>query len=406
MRLCPACGNQYPDDANFCPMDASRLIAAGEAAPSAPAAADSRRTAETTTPLLGRYSPFGSSVATPTGVVWEAEDVTQGGRVRCKIVPQNVLPSATWIERAIRELKQLGKVTTPRLHKILDQGRSEGGELVVVQEAMDAPALDEIVRRSGPLSPPRALRLVQQIGEALIEAQKVGVIHRDVAPHNVFVADGDEVKVSDFALAQPVNDKVYGTPQFLSPEQAEGKVPDQRSNIYSLAALMFYAVTGEAPFAGDVATQLQQHLTAAPPSASGRRPGLPEALDKVLQRALDKSPSKRHLTLKQLLTELEQACAGVVDTTPKAARGKREPAATMLGIPSPFTQGPQSTPSAKTAVMSTAAAEQIAKNPAEDPAVLAAKAKAAEAQRQAEAAKAADAQRQAQVARIDGAALV
>ena len=130
MQLCPACGNQYPDDANFCPMDATRLIVAGDSKAAEPASGP--RTMETATPLLGRYAPFGASHGSGTGVVWEAEDVTAGGRVRCKIVAQTVLPSATWIERALRELKQLSKVATPRLHKILDQGRSEGGELVIV----------------------------------------------------------------------------------------------------------------------------------------------------------------------------------------------------------------------------------------------------------------------------------
>ena len=100
----------------------------------------------------------------------------------------------------------------------------------------------------GALSPPRALALVQQIAEALIEAQKLGVIHRDVAPQNVLVGDGDQVRVTDFTLAAPINDKVFGSAGYISPEQAEGKVPDQRSSIYDSLATLQNNLKGEKRF--------------------------------------------------------------------------------------------------------------------------------------------------------------
>jgi serine/threonine-protein kinase len=152
-------------------------------------------------------------------------------------------------DRALRELKQLGKVTSERIVHIIDQGRAADGRVYVATERLDgAISLEAMVARSGPLPIERAREIVLHVGEALTEAQKVGVIHRDVAPRNIFVGPGDRVKVGDFGLAEPVTDNVFGAPAFLSPEQAEGKPVDQRSNIYSLGAVFYFALTGEPPF--------------------------------------------------------------------------------------------------------------------------------------------------------------
>ena len=208
-------------------------------------------------------------------------------------------------DRALRELKQLGKVTSERIVRVVDQGRLADGRIYVATEQVDgAVTLEELVGREGPLSLDRAKAIVLQVGEALTEAQKVGVIHRDVAPRNVLVGPGDRVKVGDFGLAEPVTDRVFGAPGFLSPEQAEGKPVDQRSNIYSLGALYYFAITGKAPFAGDAASLMQQHLSAVPQPPSALRPGIGGDVDRVIGKALEKSGGRRHLTLRQLLTEV------------------------------------------------------------------------------------------------------
>jgi serine/threonine protein kinase len=364
MKVCPSCGNSYPDDANFCPMDATRLPAAvvAQPAPSASSPADTQREAPPAVtqpnqpaPVGGRFVPLGISVTTPTGVAGEATDVNTGATIVLKQVPDSVLPTATMADRALRELKQLGKVASDRIVRVLDQGRTADGHVYVATEKVDGISLEELVQREGPLAVERAKSIVLQVGEALTEAQKVGVIHRDVSPRNVMVMSGDRVKVADFGLAEPVvapsgeAGKVFGAAAYLSPEQAEGKPVDQRSNIYSLGAVYYFALTGAPPFAGDNVSLLQQHLNSPPAPPSTKRVGLGSEIDRVILKALEKNGGRRHLTLRQLLNEVQSATekqqgplrAASHDKTlmPTEAPPQAQPmragsgAATMMGIP-------------------------------------------------------------------------
>ncbi len=344
MRLCPTCRNSYPDDANFCPMDATRLppppVAEAPATiPSMPVAGPAVTQPDQPAPVGGRFVLSGVSVQTPTGLAQSATDTQTGATVVVKSVAADVLPTTAMADRALRELKQLGKVTSERIVRVIDQGKLADGRVYVAIEQVDGAAtLEELVGREGPLSLERAKSIVLQVGEALTEAQKVGVIHRDVAPRNVLVGPGDRVKVGDFGLAEAVTDRVFGAPAYLSPEQAEGKPVDQRSNIYSLGAVYYFAVTGKAPFAGDAQSLMQQHLSAVPQPPSSLRPGLPGDVDRVILKALEKSGGRRHLTLRQLLTEV-----GATSTVAGAAQPMRAPAdaKTVMGLEAPQIVAPK-----------------------------------------------------------------
>ncbi|HEY2747836.1 MAG TPA: serine/threonine-protein kinase, partial [Polyangia bacterium] len=331
MKLCPSCGNSYPDDANFCPMDATRLPAAVAEAPAtipsmavampvATPAAAAVTQPDQPAPIGGRFVLSGFAMQTPTGLASAATDAQTNVSVVVKTVAAGVLPTTAMADRALRELKQLGKVTSDRIVRVVDQGRLADGRVYVATERVDGAAtLEELVAREGPLSLERAKQIVLQVGEALTEAQKVGVIHRDVAPRNVLVGPGDRVKVGDFGLAEAVSERVFGAPGFLSPEQAEGKPVDQRSNIYSLGAVYYFALTGKAPFAGDTASLLQQHLSAVPQPPSSLRMGLGADIDRVIGKALEKSGGRRHLTLRQLLTEVGATSTSGVPAQPMRA---------------------------------------------------------------------------------------
>ena len=352
MRICPACGSQFPDDANFCPMDASRLPepaiapelipapvpgaavpiepapSTAAAAPDPPAHTPPERTlSDQPAPIAGRFQPDGPLVATPTGHAGVAADLQGGAAVLLQVVDSRALPTATVADRALRELKQLAKVKSDRVLRVIDQGKTGNGQVYVACEAAPGPSLEELVR-GGALSVERARAIVLDVGEALVEAQKVGVIHRDLSPRNVYV--GERAKVTGFGVAEPIDERIFGSPAFLSPEQAEGKPVDQRSNIYSMGALLYYMVTGEAPFGGDSLAMVQQHLHAQPLPPSQRRPGLPSEVDKIVLKALEKSGGRRHLTLRQLLNEVDGLSA--VASTPVPP----PPGATLIsGAPMP-----------------------------------------------------------------------
>src|SRR5438046_1257521 len=161
MKLCPACGSEYPDDANFCPMDASKLpppvvaVAAAAPAPAAnPAPAPAPRAPAATVmdmprALGGRFMLGAETAHTPTGTVHEASDVSDGQTVWVKLVDGKALPTAMMADRAIRELKQLTKVKTERIARVVDQGKTDDGRVYVATEALGGATLADLVERDG-----------------------------------------------------------------------------------------------------------------------------------------------------------------------------------------------------------------------------------------------------------------
>src|SRR5713226_5795176 len=154
MRTCPSCGNQYPDDANFCPMDATRLapMAGGRIASPRTDSHAERSTAggqatimEQTKLVAGRFQCSGAGTVTPTGTVFPAIDRTTGSEVLLKLVPAEVLPNGPMADRTMRELKQLARVTSDRIVRVIDQGRAEGSQLYIALEKTGAISLEELV---------------------------------------------------------------------------------------------------------------------------------------------------------------------------------------------------------------------------------------------------------------------
>jgi serine/threonine-protein kinase len=298
MKVCPNCQTKYPDDANFCPQETC-------ASPEGPRRLEMIAAAASEPAPGSRYQLEGQIGGARSGEVFRARDGQTGATVVYKRVARASLPTPAVLERALRELKQLQRALSPRLARVLDFGKDAEGRLFVVSELCQGQPLDRLVTAEGPLPLDRAKKIVAQIGEALLEGQKVGVVHHDLSAKNVLVGAGDDVKVVNFVAPVPVTETVFGVPEYLSPEQAEGKLVDQRSNTYSLGGIMTLMLTGQAPFAGpDAATVVAavQRGEVAPPSRIGA--GLTPEIDRVLLKAMDKSPNRRPLTLRQFLTDV------------------------------------------------------------------------------------------------------
>jgi hypothetical protein len=318
MKLCPNCKTKYPDDANFCPQEAC-------ATPDGPQRL--QVIAEGSEPGKSRFQPVSRIGGASTGEVWKARDNDTGGEVAYKLVAPEVLPTAAAVARAEREFKQLMRAQSPRIATIVDCGKGADDRLFVAMELCTGDSLDKLLR-SGPLPFDRAKGIVAQIGQALLEAQKAGIVHRDVAPKNVLVSTSGDVKVINFPIARPVSDKVSGVPAYVSPEQAQGKPVDQRSNTYSLACIFYHLLTGEPPFqAATPQAVLDLHVSspALPPSQRRPEANLSPDIDRVILKALDKNSSRRHLTLRLFLSEVESLA------TPGAA-GAAAPAGGQAGV--------------------------------------------------------------------------
>jgi hypothetical protein len=297
MKACPNCHSKYPDDANFCPQETC-------ATPEGP-----RRLSPVPAEPAPRFQLTSKLGGGRSGEVWVARDTQTGNDVAYKLVTPEVLPTPAAFERAQRELKQLQRAQNPHLATVVDFGRSGDGRLFVVSELVSGQPLGELVRAAGPLPVDRAKKLLAQIGEALLEGQKVGVVHHDLSAKNVLVGSTDEVKVINFVTPWPITNTVFGVPEYLSPEQAEGKLVDQRSNTYSLGAILHLMLTGQPPVAGaDDAAILSQILNGAVTPPSRLRQGLTPEIDRVVLKAMEKNSSRRPLTMRQFLAEV----AGVV----------------------------------------------------------------------------------------------
>jgi serine/threonine-protein kinase len=321
MKICPICKSKYPEDANFCPLETC-------------ATADGPQRLESVPELpASRFKPIERIGGGSTGEVWRASDGQTGGEVALKLVNPAVLGSAATQSRAEREFKQLMRVSSPRVATIIDCGRLPDERLFVAMELFPAESMASVLR-AGPVDLDTARTLIGQVGQALLEAQKAGLVHRDVSPGNVLVGPSGDVKVINFPLAVPVTDRVAGDPAYVSPEQAQGKPADQRSNTYSLAAIFYHLLTGEPPFqAATPQAVLDMHVSNPVLPPSQRRPdaGISAEADRLILKAMDKSSSRRHLTLRLFLTELEGVKAATSGSgAAKPAGGDVGMARTML----------------------------------------------------------------------------
>jgi len=323
MKHCPKCNKQFSDDANFCPVDAARLF------PLEAGLAEGATDALSTRFELGDRLGGGR-----TGTVFRARD-KEGTVAAVKLVAPAVVALPGVAQRLERELKQLERVHSAGVAKILTSGK-RGEETWVAMELLEgAQTLADAITARGPIALDQAAHLIEVIGEALIEAAQVGVVHRDLAPKNVLFA-GQDIKLINFSLPVPTTDKVPGVPEFVAPEQVEGKPVDQRSNLYSLGALYYFVLTGQTVHAGSVDEVHRAHVSSSIRTPSSLAP-VPAPVEAVIMRALDRSPTKRFLTVRQFVDEVSRIARGETDPRAtiamgKVGRPKAELVQTLLGV--------------------------------------------------------------------------
>jgi hypothetical protein len=302
MKLCPRCQKQFSDDANFCPVDAARLVPVESEA----AAVDA---------LAAKFELGERLGGARTGAVHRATDKATGQPAAVKLIAPAVVALPGLAQRLERELKQLERVASDGVARVLASGKRGDDHWVALELLDHVQTLGDAVAGRGAMPIDKAARLIEIIGEALIEAAQVGVVHRDLAPKNIVFA-GDDVKLLNFSLPVPGSDKVPGVPGFVAPEQHDGKQVDQRSNLYSLGALYYFVLTAQP-------VQTDGNGVVVPPSALAEVPGAVEA---VILRALDKSPTKRFLTVRQFVDEVGRVARGepgLRSTQPLGRAGKQ-----------------------------------------------------------------------------------
>ncbi|MCZ7682241.1 MAG: serine/threonine protein kinase [Sandaracinaceae bacterium] len=274
--------------------------------------------------LAGRYRIEGKLGTGGIGVVYRAVQLPLARPVAVKVLHEDLTALAELRARFEREARVLSALTHPHVVSISDYGIDEDRPFLVM-EVLEGHTLEEVVRED-PIEPDRALAIARQILRGLAFAHSKGIAHRDLKPANVFLSrmsDGSEhVKLLDFGLARMVQPDgeaddqptlttrgvVFGTPAYMSPEQASGSEVDERSDVYSAGVLLFELLAGRRPFLGDTRAELlRAHLMAPVPRLASVRPELrvsPDLAD-VIDVAMAKEPSERYPDARDMLAAID-----------------------------------------------------------------------------------------------------
>lgn len=279
--------------------------------------------------MLGRLGPYevvGIVGAGGMGVVLKALDPSLNRYVAIKVLAPHLRVSGAARRRFSREAQAAAAVVHDNVIEI--HGVSEmSGVPYFVMRYVRGPSLQKRLDDNGPLAPTEVLRIGMQAARGLAAAHSQGLVHRDVKPANILLADGVErVKLTDFGLARAADDAsltqtgyIAGTPQYMSPEQARGETVDERSDLFSLGSVMYAMCTGRAPFRADTSYGVLRRITDdAPRAVRDINPDIPEWLGEIVDRLMEKHAEDRYRSAQEVADLLEQCLAHVQQpaTTP------------------------------------------------------------------------------------------
>ncbi len=279
------------------------------------------------------------------GTVYEGHHTGAGKRVAVKVMHRELLAYPELAARFRREAKVTSELSHPHVVRVFGFGATPAGQPYLVMEFLDGEDLQTRLERVGPLPLETVVQIVNQVAAALAETHAAGVVHRDLKTDNVFLVGAPEgavfAKVVDFGLSKVLKTSgtkltvaraVFGTPEFMAPEQAEGRQDaiDHRSDQWSLACLAWFAATACLPFSGpDVTSTLNQVIAAIPTPVGPAAPPLPPEVDKVLRRALSKDRADRFPTIKAFARAFEAAASGIALEAAPARRTPTPPRAVV-----------------------------------------------------------------------------
>jgi serine/threonine-protein kinase len=251
--------------------------------------------------------------------VYVATDLRLDRDVALKVLHPHLVNDGNFLDRLAREARAAAKLSHPHVVGVLDQGH-DGDTAYLVMEYIKGHTLRDVINSKGALSPRLALALIDPVVEGLGAAHAAGMIHRDVKPENVLIADDGRIKIGDFGLARAVTTTtstgaLIGTVAYLSPELVLGKPADARSDIYSTGIMLFEMLTGRQPFDGEVPIQVAyQHVNSTVGPPSGVVPGLAGDVDELVQWCTASDPEQRPVDGNALLAELRHIRTNLTDS--------------------------------------------------------------------------------------------
>ncbi|WP_394844278.1 serine/threonine protein kinase [Pendulispora brunnea] len=303
--------------------------------------------------LDGKYEVCGVLGEGASGVVYDARVVAgDGERVALKVIHRHLMGNSQIRGRFVREVAILQRLRGKHLCPILDSGelldpRTSDALLYMAIPKVEGPSLEKLVASAGPLPIERSIDIVLQICSALVDAHGQGVIHRDLKPANVLLRDGEHAFVVDFGMAKIVtgtggtgttdlttHNMVFGTPEYMAPEQARGDELDARCDVYAVGIILYELLAGKVPFQGtSPLSTLTAHMTAdLPPLERDVGP----ALRAVIHAALVKSADERYASASDMARALEHALRAPDDVDAVSPRLPRSHTVPLPSIPPPL----------------------------------------------------------------------
>jgi serine/threonine protein kinase len=339
IRRCVECQQQFSGEAMFCPFDGTKL---------ATASWDPSKDSMLGKTVDGRYKLLSVLGEGGMGTVYEVQHTALNRSFAMKVLRRDVARDHELADRFTQEAKATAAVKHPNIVAITDFGRLDDETPYFVMELLSGETLADLIKRCGPLSPPRAARIVQQLAAGLRAAHEAGVVHRDLKPENVFLVGtptaapdaADDVRIVDFGAAKVAGAArltkvgvVFGTPHYMSPEQASGQAVDHRADIYALGVIMYVMFTARVPFEADTYMGiLTQHMFVQPTPPSRLLPDAGHALgalETVTLRALEKRPDDRYQSMEELAVAIERVVTvgpdGGVAIAPRVEGPSRRP---------------------------------------------------------------------------------
>ncbi|MFL7791930.1 MAG: protein kinase [Anaerolineae bacterium] len=267
---------------------------------------------------LGKYEILEEIGRGGFSTVYKAHDTTLDRIVALKVLASHLLSDPMFVKRFRAEFETVSNLRYPNIVSVYEYGEAQGQPYIAMEYVAGRTLKQTIEERNAPLPLDEAYRIVRQVSSALTHALRQGVVHRDLKPSNILIDAEGRAKLTDFGIAkiagrafQTTTGRIFGSPEYMSPEQARNEELDHRSDVYSLGIVLYEMLTGKTPFTGDTPVSIMvSHSEREPPPPSQLNPSLPKPVEMVILKALDKSRENRFQSAAEFSHYLHHAIEG------------------------------------------------------------------------------------------------